>query len=331
MSKPPPAFYVFHGDDIFSIEEAVAAMRAQMGDPATAELNTAAFDGRTAVLADVFNAACALPFLGDKRLVIVDGWLSWLSRPGAGKSGQEQLDRIAAQLPDLPGWARLVFVEKETLKEGHPVLQLARSDPRGFVRTFRVPQNPRAWLAARAAHYGAAIEPGAVEALIAALENNLVAMDNELFKLAAYVGEGRAIRPQDVAALTPYLPEESVFAMVDALGRRDGRTAVRLLRRQARADQSGGLGLFAMIVRQFRLLIQAREHLEQGSGRGAALAKALGVQTFVAQKLETQSRNFSLPDLETTYHHLLDIDRRIKTGQIDPLLALETFIAAVSG
>ncbi len=328
MSKPVPTFYVLHGDDIFSLEEEVALMRQRMGDPATASLNMVSFDGKSAGIADVFNAVSAYPFLSDRRLVIVDGWLGWLGRANAGKAAQEDLERIAAQLPGLPDWARLVFVERETLKENHPVLKLARSDPRGYVRTFTRPQNPRQWIAKRAEHYGAQIDPAAIEALITVLGDNLIALDSELFKLAAYVGEGRPIGTDDVAALMTYVPEEKVFDMVDALGRRDGQSAARLLQRLL--VDADPLSLFAMIVRQFRLLIQAREHLDLGGGRGPALAQALRIHSFPAQKLEQQSRNFDLADLEAIYRRLLDYDRDIKTGQIEPELAIQLLVAGLS-
>jgi DNA polymerase-3 subunit delta len=333
-SKPTPTFYIFHGDDLFALEEEVGRMHDRMGDATTAELNTATFEGKSAAISDVFNAVSALPFLSDKRLVIVSGWLAWLSRSGAGKSGKETLEAIAAQALELPDFARLVFVERETIKESNPVLKAARSDPRGYIKTFRQPKNLPDWIKTRAAFYSVEIEPPAVHALAAIFEdkNNLIAVDNELFKLAAYVGDGRPIHQSDVAALTTYVPEEKVFDMVDALGKRDGQTAARLLHSLLKneRDKSGALGLFSMIVRQFRMLIQAREHLDNGGGRGGSLAQALHVHSFVATKLEKQSRNFSLEDLEEVYRHLLDIDRRIKTGKIDPVLALDMLVAGLS-
>lgn len=332
MAKPTPTYYILHGEDLFTLEEEVAAMRARMGaDPATADLNTTTFDGKTATLADVLNAVSALPFLSDRRLAIVNGWLSYLAQTSGGKA---TLEALVAQLPGLPDWARLVFVERETLSENHPVLRLARSDPRGYVKAFRRPalNEVGPWIQARAAHYGVSIEAEARDALVALVRGDqfsadLTKADNELFKLAAYVGEGGVITRDHIAAVTAYVPEESVFPMVDALGRRDGPTATRLLLRLLK--DTDALNLFSLIIRQFRLLLQAREHLESGGGRGPALARALRVQNFVAAKLEEQSRRFTLDGLEQTYRHLLDLDRRIKTGQIAPELALAMLVAGL--
>lgn len=328
-SKPTPTFYIFHGDDIFTLEEDVAKMRAKMGDdPATADLNTASFDGKSATIADVFNAASALPFLSDRRLVVVDGWLSWLSRSGAGKTGKDTLKKVAEQLPDLPDWARLVFVERDLLKDTNPIVKVARENPRGYIKTFRQPRDPLRWIQTRAAHYAVEIDGRAAHALAGLIGQDLIRADNELFKLSSYVGPGQTIREEHVAALTTYVPEESVFEMVDALGRRDGQTAARLLVRLL--EDSEALSLMGMIVRQFRLLLQTREHLDLGGGRGGALAQALHVHSFVAGKLEKQSRNYTLKDLEGIYRHLLDLDRRIKTGKIAPDLALHTLVAGLS-
>jgi DNA polymerase-3 subunit delta len=84
-----------------------------------------------------------------------------------------------------------------------------------------------------------------------------------------------------------------------------------------------------MIVRQFRLLLIAKEHGLRGGSAGE-LAKVAGVAGFVAQSLARQARDFSLDDLERIYHSLAETDFKMKTGQIDPELALDLFITSVA-
>jgi DNA polymerase-3 subunit delta len=130
-----------------------------------------------------------------------------------------------------------------------------------------------------------------------------------------------------VALLTTYVSEASVFEMVDAIGRRDGATAARLLHRLLEHDDP--LQLFGMMIRQFRLLIQAREFLNEG-GSPKEIGKAIGVHPFVGEKLAEQTKSFSLEQLETIYHHLLETDLGIKTGKVESELALDLLIAGVS-
>lgn len=327
MTRSAPTFYVFHGPDEFSCRAQVQVLREHMGDPSVAALNTVVFDGRTASAADVLSAASAIPFLGDKRLVIVEGMLGWLARRGSGKAAKEELETLAAGLEELPPWARVVFVETETLPESHPILKLARTAPGGYHKLFEPPRNPARWLIERArSEYGAVLEQAAASALALVVGDDLRAADNELAKLAAYAGGERPITEADVALLTPYVTEANIFEMVDALGRRDSATALRLLHRLLQEDDP--LPVFGMIVRQFRLLLLAREYLNEG-GTPRQAGTVLGVHPYVGEKVSTQARVFTLEQLEAIYRYLLDTDVAIKTGKVDATLALDLLVAGV--
>ena len=91
-------------------------------------------------------------------------------------------------------------------------------------------------------------------------------------------------------------------------------------------DQTDTAGLFGMVVRQFRLLIQAREILDEG-GAAETISRELGVQPFVARKLAGQAGRFSGARLSQIYHRLLVLDEGTKTSQWPPELALELFVA----
>ena len=87
--------------------------------------------------------------------------------------------------------------------------------------------------------------------------------------------------------------------------------------------------LWGMVVRQFRLLIQAREILD-GRGNKDDVARALGVHPFVAEKTTGQAARFSMESLESIYHRLLNIDERVKTSQITLDLALDTLVVELA-
>lgn len=328
MSPKAPTFYVLHGPDEFTRCAQVQAMRDQMGDPSMAELNITVLDGKQATTADVLSSARAMPFLSDKRLVIVEGMLTWLTRKGASKSGKAALEKLTEGLTHLPDWARIVFVEPDTLSERNAILSLAKTEPGGYHKEFNPPRNPVKWITDQArAVYDAEIEPAAARALADVIQDDLRVADSELAKLAAYVNGERPITESDVSLLTPYVSEANVFEMVDALGRRDGKTASRLLHRLL--EDGEPLQLFGMIVRQFRLLILAREYINAG-GNPRGIGKAIGVHPYVGEKLSGQVRAFSLEQLEKIHHFLLDTDLGIKTGRVDSVLALDLLIASIA-
>ena len=131
----------------------------------------------------------------------------------------------------------------------------------------------------------------------------------------------------DVRRLTVQEHQSDIFELVDAVGERDGSKAIELLHRIL--EEGEITPVFGMIVRQFRLLLQAREIIDEG-GDESQVAKQLGQHQFVARKVSMQSRHFSLLELETIYFLLQEIDVAMKTGRMDGETALDMFITRVS-
>lgn len=321
-------FYIFHGPDELTRSEAVARLRAQMGDPAMADLNTAILDGESLSLGELRQICDSLPFLSDRRLVIVHNYLTRLA--GSQREGGP-LDELVGYLPAMPDSARLVFVEEDTLPRGHPVLKLAAAHEQGHVQAFDGPGRGEltGWIVKRVEAKGASIERAAADALGLAVGDDLRLLDSEIEKLAVYVGDERRITSEDVDVLVPYAGTANVFAMVDAIGRRDGRTALRLLHKLL-DENAAPLYLLSMIVRQFRILIQVKELSAQGLA-ASTIAKRAGLHPFVAEKAGRQAMNFNMGQLEVIYARLLETDLAIKTGQVEDVLALDMLVAALCG
>jgi DNA polymerase-3 subunit delta len=119
-----------------------------------------------------------------------------------------------------------------------------------------------------------------------------------------------------------------VFDFVDALSNGNGKSAQHLLHRLLETEDT--FSLWGMVVRQFRLLIQAREILD-GRGNQNDVARALGVHPFVAEKAAQQAGRFSIESLEAIYRKLLKIDEGVKTSQVTLDLALDTLVVELAG
>jgi DNA polymerase-3 subunit delta len=322
-------FYIFDGEDEFSQSEQIACMMATMGDETTRDLNTIVLNGRATTLNELRHHCDTLPFLADRRLVLVRGLLERLGQKGSGADSQFLLD-LVDYLPTVPDTARLFFLESRTLPKSHPVLRLAKSSEAGHVKTFEVPKGNELarWVRAQAKQSEAEIEPQAVQALCTYVGSDLYQLYHEIAKLAAYTDGQRAISVQDVQLLTPHARQASIFDMVDALGQRNGKTASRIYHTLLDAGEHP-LALMAMITRQFRLLIQVKE-LAPKLGTHQAIARELKQNPYPIRKILAQSKNFSSAQLRSIYHKLLDTDVEIKTGRIEPSLALDTLIADIS-
>jgi DNA polymerase III subunit delta len=329
MTPAAPVVFVLHGEDDFAIAQFVSQLEAELGDAATASMNITRLDGRNLDVNALPGAANAMPFLAKRRLVIVN-------KPLGGLSSQAARDKFKAVLEKVPPTTQLVVIEDRELtsdkeRRAHKIHWLEKwaseQGGRVQVKSFPLPKRHEIvnWIQERARLAGGQMTPAAASLLASLVGDEPRQADQEIHKLLAYVNYVRPVEPDDVQAVTVDIGEGDVFAMVDALGSRDGRKAIGMLHRLMEAQDP--FSLFGMIVRQFRLLLLAREIMD-GGGRSLDVAQKLRVPPFVADKIIHQAKNFSLPVLEAVYHRLCDLDEGMKTSQISGDLALDTLIAA---
>lgn len=203
------------------------------------------------------------------------------------------------------------------------------------------------WVVDAAKALGAAIAPDATRDLITIVGADLWRMRNEIEKLtnaaaaqrsssrgAAATRDltpdatGTTITSALIRDLVATVPQEDVFGFVDAIGRGDRITAIRIIREleAARVDPQY---LLAMIHRQLRLLVMASDLLERGTPV-SQLASALGVHPFVAQKLSQQARTASSGNLRELYPRLLDLDQKLKSSRTPWEALMELFVLDTS-
>lgn len=338
-------FYIFHGNDDFGVGEELASLRGRLasGDPTMGDLNTTILEGQGLTLGELRHACDTIPFLADRRLVIVHGLLARLSSrqsprhtgpakgeaPAAIKEFQTQL---AAYLPHLPATTRLIFVEKESLRESHPILRVARAEHekgQAYVRLYERPREHElpAWIRRRAEEKGGSLSSQAVEMLASLLGTDLRSLDLEIEKLLLYA-QDRQVTSDDVGVLVSRGREADIFALVDCVGRRQTDRALQLLH-QMLNDRVAPLYILAMLARQIRILLQLAELEEQGLTE-AQMVSRLKLHRYVVSKGLVQRRNFSLAQLERAHERLVQADWSIKTGEADDVLALDLLVVALT-
>jgi DNA polymerase-3 subunit delta len=315
-----PSVILLHGNDEFAIASHIAKLCAGLGDPSTADLNIARFDGRAGLDFEALNTAVnAAPFLAPRRVMVLDHPIAAFASAPARKKFLELLDKAQPS-------TSIALVEYEELKREHWLLKWAiNAGARAGVHVYNMPKRwemPR-WIEAEAKKQGGKIDPDAAARLSEMVGEDTRIAAQELTKLLTYVNFERPIRLLDVEKVSIVSAQGSVFELVDALGQNDGRKAQRVLHQLLEDEEA--FELWGMVIRQFRLLLQAREMLDE---RAAVpeIQKALGLHEFVAQKVCNQAGRFSMPALESIYHKLLEIDEGAKTSQVPLDLALDTLI-----
>lgn len=327
--------YLFHGEDDFSRAQAVRALRAQMGDPQFGELNTTVLEGRALSIGELRHHADAIPFLSDKRLVLVEGLLARLDpRRKATDEGEEEEEesnpelkqQLLDYLPNVPPTTNLVFIEHKKLAVNNAVLKLAdKNKKHAVVKLFAAPASDALpdWVIDHVEKKGGSIDFSAANDLALFVGADLRALDSEIEKLILFKN-GETIRREDVRAMVAPAQEQSIFELVDAVGQRKTQRALELLHEQLQHN-ANEFYLLTMITRQYRLMLQVRDLTTRGM-QTDAIQKQLGLHPFVTRKMSEQARNYSVEQLEGIMFKLLDMDVSLKTSKLEPTLALDMLV-----
>ena len=325
--------YILTGPDDFSRSEALLEIKKGLGDADMLVSNTNVFDGKKVTAGELASVCQAVPFLSEKRLVIIEGLLERYSSDapkGRGKKTarsspkQEEVGSFIALFNSLPESTIVVLVDGE-IGKANPLYEGIASKAK--VSSFPLLKGEKLsrWIKTRVAKEGGKISPAAAKLLEKQVGGDLWVMSGEIAKLTTYA-LGRQIEEEDVSRLVGFAQEANIFTMIDAvLGFKAGvgqQTLVQLMQEGMAPPQ-----ILFMISRQVRLMIQVKSMMKDGKSQSEIQPK-LGLNNeFVWQKTLEQAGMYSFGRLKELYHKLLETDIAIKTGKYNDELALNILVA----
>jgi len=325
--------YILLGEDDFSLTKSLEEIKQGLGDPALLATNTTVLDGQQVTLDQLRTVVETVPFLAEKRLVIIQGLLGRFEpqvKPRRRKKMVSSTDKesdyksFGTGLSNLPGSTVLVLLDGR-IKSSNPLLK--QLSTKAEVRTFPLLKGDklRQWIGREATEQGASMSPQAVDLLARLVGGNLWIMSNEINKLALFAS-GRHIEVEDIKAIVSFAQETSVFAMVDAILNFKAGVAEQLLEQLLQQGASPAY-LLVMLSRQVRMIVQAKE-LRRQRKPDVEIQSRLGLTSeFALRKTLEQAQGYPLERLKQVYHKLLQADLSIKTGKYEGGLALNLLIA----
>ena len=330
--------HILIGEDDFSIRQALEAIKKAAGDPADMMPNTTVLEGAK-VTPEQLHAACeTMPFLADKRLVIVEGLLERFEpKRKSGKSAGKKSSRTAAPVDDpqpladaiksLPGFTELIIIGGG-VKSTNPLLHAIGAGAK--VNSFPLLKKREQlvqWIEKRvAAQSKAGISKKAADLMARLVGSDLWTMANEVDKLVLYTGS-KVIEESDVKAIVSNVQEAGIFDMVDAIIESRVVVAQQLLQRLFQQGMSPAQVL-VMLSRQARIIYLVKA-MRSGNRPRTEIMSHLGLNSdFVINKAWTQADKYSPSRIRDVYHKLLEADIAIKTGRYgSPELALDVLLA----
>jgi DNA polymerase-3 subunit delta len=262
-------------------------------------------DGEEATYEQLQAAVESLPFLVEKKLVIIHSL-------GANKQASARLDQLLDKVSDT---ADVIFVEPKPDKRGVYYKMLKkRTDLQEFKELEE--QGLSRWITEEAKAKGGQISSNDARYLVQRAGLNQQLLENELTKLVAYDPK---ITKTTIDLLTEPSPEGTIFNLLDAAFAGDKKRVLNLYKSQ-RAQKVEPQAMLAMLVWQLYpvTLMQA------AGGRSIdEIAVDTRLNPFVLRKSKTIADRISREELGSLLGLLTDLDKRFKSEPIDADEALQ--------
>ncbi len=336
--------FVVCGEDAYLVAAAEKRLVESLVDAEWKAVNLTVFDGATAAIPDVVNAARTPSFYGNRLVVVRDcPWFAPARKKkeddGAEPEGKPEADAGSAKplielcKEGLPTGCNLLLVVpkalNKTLTTTKGVLEAAAKG-RAEIQEFPAPNPYRPeptveWLVDHAKAVSGGIDRPAAQALVERLGQDKYLLDAEVRKLGSYARD-RAVRVGDVAVLSP--PGESdVFELLEAVVARDLPGAIAHLRRLLAHDHPlkvlATLATFVRTYWQIKLLAERRTSED-------AIASAVKWHPFRVKKALAALGRWDSGHLGRALSYLSEAEQALKGSGLPDALVLDRLLAKLA-
>ncbi len=168
------------------------------------------------------------------------------------------------------------------------------------------------------------LDAAASEALVEALAADVARIAVEIEKLSLY---GKPITADDLPLLVPDARQSTIFALVNALGRRDRARSLETLDSLVREGEYLPLAL-TFLATQFRMALVAKEANLRGASAVQSHFQRVGVHLWGAraEQVSQTASKFSKEQLDRGLKLIFETDRDLRSARPDDRTVVENFV-----
>lgn len=298
------------GTEQYLKDKAIGELKTSLMADASSALDCKVFSGPDTSAREILDYSATLPFLAERRLAIIREF---------EKLPAEDRTRLIEYIKNPPQSTCLVF------DSGDPdtAAEFRRANPAVTVMRFTEPTDIELerWVAQFFSGRGKTITADALEILKELQGKNLRALEQELEKLAAFVGDRASIGLEDVEALVGKSAVSSAFDLLGAMNERNMDTAMRIVA-ELKAGGKRPHEIIGLLSWHFKRMLKAKSLQMEGSSN-ASIASAVRLRRDSAASFFLQLNALDMDGIKAKMETLLKADLDIKRTRFDPSLVLE--------
>ncbi|MGG4491790.1 DNA polymerase III subunit delta [Metabacillus idriensis] len=316
--------YLLLGKESYLIQETVQRIIEAALDPSEMDFNLAQYDLTETALEAAVEDAETLPFLGEKRVVILKH-PHFLTSEKKKEKIEHRIEKLEEYLKSPAPYTILVIVAPyEKLDERKKITKAVKKMSETVEMNGLSELETKKWMKELADVNAIALQDSARDQLYMLTAGNLMAISQEINKLSTYAGEGGMITEEIVSSLVSRTLEQNIFELIEKVIRKDRTRAMQIFYDLLKANEEP-IKILSLLINQFRLILQVKELSVLGYGQ-QQIAGNLKVHPFRVKLAMQQAQLFQTMELTSIMNQLGDADYDMKTGKMDKRLAVELFL-----
>jgi len=322
---------LFYGEEQYLVNWAINEISKKYLNDLCRELNIYKIEGNTVTIDEIKNNCETLPIMSDSRITIINDFdiLDGKKTKGFKEEDEKLLIEYFKEIPEssfLILTANSIDKRKKIYKaisECGSVYQFTKLDEKQL-KAFIVKKFKEAKKTASTIIIDELI--GISGYYDKDTDYTLYHLENDIKKVIAH-NDGPEIMIADIAKLVSGNISTDIFAMIDSLSKDKKDEALQLLHNLLVYGEKE-YKILALICSQFELIMAVKEMKEEGKLFGE-IVKVLGIHEFRIKKASIYAERYTLKHLRKVLLKAYEVDKNIKTGLLEPSLALEIFISEI--
>jgi DNA polymerase-3 subunit delta len=315
--------YLICGEEKYLVDKMVKEMKKLWISPGAESLDFYQKDHTNSEMPlDEFQSLVGSPpFMSQYRMTVIRNSGLWGTR---SPSTPAELEQWKAAIAAIPEFACVIFLEDKIDKRKKQLLEAVSSVGTLAEISFQTEEMLAKWIKSSFVRKNVDIPANCISSLISRTDSSMRMIENEVTKIMLYC-ENKDVHKIDLALLNKLsIPDvhASVFNMTDAIGQKNPGRALEIMNDLIILKEAIPK-IRLMLARHIRHLICAKE-----IGNAPEIASTLKVHPFVARNLVSQSRGFTLQQLEKIYFLCFESDQWVKTGKMDDRTSMEVLLSA---
>jgi DNA polymerase III subunit delta len=277
-------------------------------------------EGAQVTIAEVLDELRTLPFLADRRVVVVKEADSFVSRyrPALEKYFDKPTGTGTLVLM-VGSWPKTTRLAKKLAKVGR-LIELVPP------KRHELPRHLIEY--ARQTHHQT-LDKAAAELLVELAGEDLAQLRTEVDKLSLFACEEKAITVRHVEALAGHNRIFGVFEVIEAMIAGQPMQAVSRLRNMFEEDRNAEYTVVGAFAYHLRQMFNAKALLQKGQAP-PSVAQKLRIWRS-KDRFFAQLRQISLEQIGGYIAQLAAIDYAVKTGQAKTQVAMEQLVLRLAG